>query len=649
MGSNPLRRGLGMDGVRDDPSQKRERENLIPPTREEIARTIFVGNIPEGVGDEGMERILAAAGTLRRWTRATDAANKPQTFGFAEYEDAESLETAAEIFQDVRVPTKRPTVKKPEDGAETKDEAENVKEENEEEDEEKKSTKLQVMVDDASIKYADEWKIKRGDDEATTQFRIDSAKQTLTQVIQSLWNPSQFHPTDAAGDSIMQGVQMQNVDGVEVVQIPLNAEDELADIPPEMRETVAAEIASFRERSIRRDQERLRIEEEIEAEQRRRDGRRSPVPASAPTGPGGAGVNGVPLGPRADRGILGAPVGPRGGQFPRDYQGNVSFVNGGAVNNGVYVKQEEDEDSSASDSELENRRLQKRDAEREEAYKKALNQWQKSESRVAAHRGKATDRSQEDKTTKARKDAEHFESLDEESSKQHKYYTDSSRYMDNRKKERDREIKADLRDRDEEERERQAKNRSEGASRKDKDVGTDKASDYGHKVVNVAQPFKLSLGAAAKKIEKAPEPRRTAAEVENLLEDEELGEASTTKKRTLVPINFDASVRASLTAEEVEDHQRQLAKDIPSDKEGLWNWDVAWDHLTDSNIEHDLRNWAKTKILALLGMQEDLLIDYIVNHLKKRGKPGDLVKELEIVSLAQHISFSLALTHFAGT
>ena len=104
-GPLPARRGLGndRDGDRRDGPQQ-----VIPPTREEIARTIFVGNIPEGVGgDEGMERILETAGKLVRWTRATDANNKIQTFGFAEFADAQSLETAAEIFQDVRVPTKR--------------------------------------------------------------------------------------------------------------------------------------------------------------------------------------------------------------------------------------------------------------------------------------------------------------------------------------------------------------------------------------------------------------------------------------------------------------------------------------------------------------------------------------------------------------
>jgi hypothetical protein len=81
---------------------------LIPPSKEEVIRTVFVGGITEGAGgDEGIERILRAVGNLRRWTRATDADNKACKFGFAEYEDPESLSTAVEVLRDVEVPLKR--------------------------------------------------------------------------------------------------------------------------------------------------------------------------------------------------------------------------------------------------------------------------------------------------------------------------------------------------------------------------------------------------------------------------------------------------------------------------------------------------------------------------------------------------------------
>lgn len=92
---------------------------LIPPTKEEIVRTIFVGGITEGAGgDDGIERILQCAGNLRRWTRAMDADNKACRFGFAEYEDPESLATAVDVLKDVEVPVKQQTSKVKEEHAE---------------------------------------------------------------------------------------------------------------------------------------------------------------------------------------------------------------------------------------------------------------------------------------------------------------------------------------------------------------------------------------------------------------------------------------------------------------------------------------------------------------------------------------------------
>ena len=84
---------------------------LIAPTKEEIVRTIFVGGITEGGGgDDGLERILQCAGNLRRWIRAIDAENKACRFGFAEYEDPESLATAVEVLRNVEVPVKTQAV-----------------------------------------------------------------------------------------------------------------------------------------------------------------------------------------------------------------------------------------------------------------------------------------------------------------------------------------------------------------------------------------------------------------------------------------------------------------------------------------------------------------------------------------------------------
>jgi RNA-binding protein 25 len=624
----PARRGLGMDrdGDRRDGIQQ-----VIPPSREEIARTIFVGNIPDGVGgDEGMERLLETAGKLVRWLRVIDANNKPQTFGFAEFADAQSLETAAEIFKDVKVPTKRQKpgeVKKDEDG-------------------EVETTKLQVMVDAASIKYAEEWSKTRNEDENTVQFRLDTAKEALSHVLASFFNPPNIAQPDYGGDTTMQDVPTQDND-VEVAFVNLaTGEDELADIPAEMREIVAAEIAAFRDRSNQRDRERLRREEEIEAEERRRNGRRASPPPKAPTGPGGA--NGIPLGPRAERGVQGAPSGPKGSQFPRDYQGGVNFINGGAINGGVYYNRE-DEDDSASDEELERRRKKKRDDELEEAYQKQLARWLKTEARTEITLGRSSDRvKNQEAEQQAARDAQaklfaEFDDDDEATGKRHLYYSDHGEYMRERKKVREKEAREDELDRQQEQRELAAQDKQREHARGQADAFLDQQAEEIMRTQEHHEPaahFKISLGAAAKKLEQTAAPRRTAADVENLLEDEEPTDQPGAKKRTLIPINYDAAVRANLTEEEVVEAQKQLAREISNDKDGLWKWSVSWSHLPEKNIDKDIREWTANKALELTGLQDEDLVDAVVAHLRKRGAPQALVEDLEPVSILDvHVSY----------
>ena len=105
------RAGLGSGMQSESRGQERERITQVhPQTKEEIVKTIFIGAITEGAGgDDGIERILRTAGNLRRWIRATDADDKPCKFGFAEYEDPESLSTAIEVLREVEVPIKRQT------------------------------------------------------------------------------------------------------------------------------------------------------------------------------------------------------------------------------------------------------------------------------------------------------------------------------------------------------------------------------------------------------------------------------------------------------------------------------------------------------------------------------------------------------------
>ncbi|MCJ1313114.1 hypothetical protein MMC25_006791 [Agyrium rufum] len=615
---------------------------LIPPTSEEILRTVFVGGITEGAGgDEGVERILRSAGNLKRWTRAMDAENKACRFGFAEYEDPESLATAVDVLKDVEVPIKPPPL------------VLNIVKDEDEEEKKIEKSKLLVVFDDASMDYLEQYQASRGDeDPIRAQLRLDAAKSALAIALSELEisaDSTKLQRTDMS--KIDSDVPMENgidMDGAEIVTIPLTADDELSDIPAEMRETVAKEITAFRDRSNRRDMERMKREEEIEAQERARAlgqsrrNRLSSPPLSAPAGPGG-GANGIPLGPR-DRGVLNAPAGPKGysaSQLPRDYQKGVSFVNGTGLNGagGGWINRE-DEDSEASDEELEKRRTQKRDDELEKQFLDQERRWLNRErSRTAAvEREKMRDKDEAarlavEKEAVAKRLREWNDEI-EASRKSEEYYLDRSLWLRNRTAFRAREANLDDMDRANEERDKAREQELQDQARgMADDFLARQAAELDSKSLATPrepQRFKLSLGAATqqKAQQAAASSRRTVAEVEGLLEDEE--EASASQKRTLIPITFEPGQEAAgLSEEERAQAVQHLAKEIPTDKDGLWGWDVKWDFVDEGVVTEKLRPFVEKKIVEYLGVQEQMLVEVVEEHVRRRGKPDDLVGDLE--------------------
>ncbi|KAL8724517.1 MAG: hypothetical protein Q9181_006787 [Wetmoreana brouardii] len=629
--------GMGMEAQRQ--AVRDNMMNLVPPTKEEILKTIFVGGITEGVsGDEGIERILQCAGNLRRWTRAMDADNKACRFGFAEYEDPDSLSTAVDVLREVEVPVKQQMA----NGVK--------KEEGDIEDVKVEKAKLLIMVDDASLNYLDQYRASRGDqDPIQAQLRLDAAKSALANVLSDLANPSSrpvqtqdLSTLDRDGDLSMQNGE-DKPDG-EIVTIPLTVDDELSDIPAEMRETVAKEIAAFRDRSTRRDMERLRREEEMEAMERQRvagqsrPSRLASPPSTAPTGPAG-GANGIPVGPR-DRGVPNAPAGPKGyqsSQMPRDYDKGVAFVNGTGINGAAGgLIDRTDEDSDASDGELERRRKDKKEVELEKQYQDQRRRWLNRErSRTAAlEREKERDKGLQNAIEGDRVEMERqLRTWDDDvqAKSGEEYYNDRSMWIRKRAAFRSREASQDEIDRAAEEREK-AKDaqKQEQAKGMADDFLNRQAMDLDSQAEAPREPqrFKLSLGAAAQKAQAAASTKRTVADVEGLLEDEEEGDTSA--KRTLIPIKFDSAADAmGLTEEERAQAVRQLAADIPSDKDGLWKWPVKWEFVDETVLSEQLRPFVEKKIVEYLGVQEQMLVEAVEGHIHKRGAPQELVDELE--------------------
>lgn len=618
-------------------------------------RTIFVSGITDGIGgNEGMEKILSTAGKLRRWDRATDASGKELAFGFAQFEDVESLWVASELLKDLQVPAKKQT---PAEAPENEDDDNAL-------DGFEKAT-LQFRFDENTTQQIDAYKEGRGED-FDAEAKLEPARGALKQIIRNFFYPPLQSGKDAEGDVTMGEASAQDGSSVEVVNIPLAQEDELADIPAEMRETVAAEIAAFRERSIQRDMERLKREEELEAMERQRNGAPRPSRLASPPP---SNSNNIPLGPRG--GVPNAPSGPKGqkSELGKDYNRSVSFVNGGTTNGGLAYNRDDDDDP-ASDEELERRRIAKQNAETEKQYLDAERRWlNREKSRTAAlERERERDDTDASQLAKAREkmiqELKTFDDDVETSRRSRDYYADRSLWIRNRAAFRAREIAADDTDRQAEAQERAKEEAEREQARGMADSFLERQAQEmapqqrqqqpggGRAGMAAApQPFKLSLGAAAQKAQaqRAGPQRKTIAEVEGLLEDEE--EDSTTK-RQLVPIKFDpaseaadaaaAGAGAGLSEEEREQAVRALAQEIPSEKSGLWQWDVKWDYLDEAVIREKLRPFVEKKLVEYLGVQEQLLIEVVEEHLRKHNKPSELVEELAEVC---YIPLPLYLLH----
>ncbi|KAH8680769.1 hypothetical protein BX600DRAFT_543464 [Xylariales sp. PMI_506] len=617
------RPGVGMERGGIDQTRQAIREtmqSLVPPTRDEIIRTMFVQGNTDGIGgNAGVEKILKIAGNLRKWDRATDSNGKDVSFGFAQFDDAESLWVASELLREIQIPvTKQAPTESPTDDDDAYEGFE--------------KTKLQFKLDENSLNYLETYRESRTD-EAEADARLTTAITALKQTIRDFFYPPLKSAADADGDVAMGEGAGQSGENVEVVNIPLAQDDELADIPAEMRETVAAEIAAFRERSIKRDLERLKREEELEALERQRAAGPRPSRLASPTP--GAGSNTTPLGPR---GVPNAPSGPKGqkSELGKDFNRSVNFVNGGVTNGGFNPNDEDD--SEASDDELERRRHAKQDAETEKVYLDAERRWLNRErSRAAAlEREKERDETDDADVVKRREEVldrlKHFDDDTEASRKKEEYFADRSAWIRNRAAFRAREIAADDTDRaaEDQERAKEEAEREEARGMADsflqrqaQEMEQRQTSRVG---VSAPQPFKLSLGAAAQRAQaqRAAPQRKTIAEVEGLLEDEE--EEST--RRQLIPIKFEPTAAESMSDEEREQAVRALAQEIPNEKEGLWEWNVKWDFLDESIIRDKLQPFVEKKLVEYLGVQEQLLIEVVEEHLRKHGKPGELVDEL---------------------
>ncbi|CAK7205711.1 hypothetical protein SEUCBS139899_008490 [Sporothrix eucalyptigena] len=606
-----------------------------PPTNEEKLRTIFVHKVPAGVGGEAaLQQLLGLVGRLRRWDSGKSqlSDHKDELFGFAQYEDANSLASAIELLKDVYVPVEKQEHKDDEaekDKDDTMKDADDKKEEKDEEDDQKtdnpfkgiKKVQLQVSVDPVSLQYIEAFQEQQSDEaKADAKAKQEALRPAFEAAIRDLFFPPERDPAavaaaNANGDVLMTDISGMplltgtSLEGLDVVNIPLassaNQEDELADVPAEMREMVASEIASFRDRSTQRDLERLKREQEMEELERRRNG------DDAPARPG----------------RLDSPAPNVRGRNA------VNFVNGGRDRDGRQPR--EDPDTDASDDELYHREQRKTQADDDRSYVEAERKWATRERQRAAALERERDRDRVETDNAARHRAEaldrdaNWDDEREASRKTALYYRDHAAWLRKRAHDRADEAARDAADRRAEQDETRKQAAAMEAVRGQADSFLEGLDEKPKKEEEKSQKVTISFGAAAQRnqAQRGATTRRTVAEVEGLLDD---GEHDGATKRQLVPITFEPmAASARMSDEEINEAVRALVQEIPTTQEGLWAWPVQWQCMDDAVIRDKLRPFVEKKVVEYLGVQEQFLVEVVEDHLRKHGTPEALVEELQ--------------------
>ncbi|TRM62125.1 hypothetical protein BD626DRAFT_499977 [Schizophyllum amplum] len=178
---------------------------FMPPSPQRSV-SLFVGSISGGIDDDFLNRLLSACGPVRSFKRLITPANKPQGFGFAEYEDLDSAIRAIDMLTGIELPAL-------EDMCANK--------------------KLLVKADEKTKTMLDAHKSSRISTDQEEE-RTKDAKARIDELVTEINNVSQ--------KAIDEG----------------RLEKEKGDLPENQRGLVISEIAQFRERAAKREREKMR-------------------------------------------------------------------------------------------------------------------------------------------------------------------------------------------------------------------------------------------------------------------------------------------------------------------------------------------------------------------------------------------------------
>ncbi|KAF9148230.1 hypothetical protein BG015_010051 [Linnemannia schmuckeri] len=574
--------------------------------------TLFIGSIAPGINKVAMEKLLRTTGNLVKWKHVQDpTTQKWKAFGFAEYADADSLlRTLRVLGQDGQQPKGEKPV-----GLELKamDGSDVVK-------------ALLVKADEKTRQFLDQYEESRPRTIHDTE-KDKVALANATKIIQQMRDgtldttdttvgsddtaaePSSSSNSKDKEDLTLVGRprRRENLDGTGKTGED-GTEEEISE---EQKELIAREINFFRERAALKEKERK--EEEERSERMARSGHhRQSKDSSAATG---ANASAASTSHRAgrDRAWGGSSSGGSGGSRQMDFvpasgtnhteAGSSPAVASTSV--GTVGSASKDQDTGMDSEEEEKARQERRDREIEHTFKERERRWEQREvERMRLYeKDKARDADYQAESHAARDVmAARFAQWNDDIERERRhedYYRDRSRWWHRRQAFLQKEQRYDDLDREEEKEE----------------------------LAEAARKAAQEVEAAAAAVANAAAEASAAMEVDSAA----LAAPSASQDKDVDMNEASGSGPISSVSAATIDGAEKNAINIPSDPEELWNWPVQWSVMEENDgliLKEKIVPFATKIVIELLGVPEEDLTKYVVDHIRQRKPPQDLVSEL---------------------
>ncbi|KAF7799421.1 hypothetical protein EIP86_010655 [Pleurotus ostreatoroseus] len=516
----------------------------------------------------------AACGPIASFKRLITPANKPQGFGFAEFQDADGALRAMTLLNGVELPAL-------EDGCVNK--------------------KLLVKADEKTKVFLDAYsaqKMKTDADEEATR----KAKSRVDALLSDINKTSQ----DAANNGLIDK---------ERYVIPPHLHDlQEADLPETQRGLVMTEIAQFRERAAKREREKMR---DVQAA----------VPSiltQAPQGPKQREWGKPQLGSSPPPGK--APPGFR--QASQGYNKAPGFVKAEEQSTASGDDRGSSVKPSKTDEELEHERKEARKRDEESSFRDRERRYEPRErARIQAlERSIARERAMREAEERDRIEMRSRLDVWDDDESDELFYTDRQRWRASRTRRLAAEEAADRESRIYEEREAENLRRESEAflaRQMDEMQALQDEQRKAGMLLDDGAPVKLNVS-----LQQAPKAEGASKDKTAIVFSAEEEEEENIRKRKVALPKLDLAEGGEKAKERLE----KIKTSVPHDKETLFKAKVRWDGLTDTMIDRKLEPLVKKLMVKYLGeLEDDDLVMFVLEHLKDHKGPHKLIEGLEPV------------------